>query len=180
MNLFILSLCFQECAEAMFDKHISKMIVEAVQMLSTAKRLLSNETDIIDSCVYRITHKNHPTTVWIRESYENYVWTLDMIDAMHNEWKYRYNHPETKQHASYKIAKYLRFSPPPIENFPSRGLTEFALAMPDKYKVIGDAVQSYRNYYCGEEKRKFATWKRRSPPTWYKIKIRVKRRIIKM
>ena len=40
MNLFILSLCFRECAEWMFDKHISKMIVEAVQMLSTAKRVL--------------------------------------------------------------------------------------------------------------------------------------------
>lgn len=177
MNLFILSLCFQECAEAMFDKHISKMILEAVQMLSTAKRLLSNPDDIIDSCVYRVAHKNHPTTKWIRESYENYMWTLNMVEAMHNEWKYRYGHPENKQHSSYRVAKYLRENPPPMENFQSVGLTEFALAMPDKYKVIGDSVQSYRNYYCGEEKRKFASWKNRSPPTWYKIKIRVKKRV---
>ena len=40
MNLFILSLCFRECAEALFDKHVSKILLEAVQMLCTAKRIL--------------------------------------------------------------------------------------------------------------------------------------------
>ena len=37
MNLFILSLNFDECAMYMIDKHISKMIIEAVQMLCCAK-----------------------------------------------------------------------------------------------------------------------------------------------
>ena len=51
-------------------------------------------------------------------------------------------------------------------NFPESGLTPFALAMPDKYKVIDDPVQSYRNYYCGD-KRDMATWKKRDKPEWF-------------
>lgn len=165
MNLFILSLCFAECAEAMFDKHISKMILEAVQMLCTAKRVL-DPTDDCGGVLYKIAHLNHPTTRWIRESYANYTWTLDMVDAMHTEWKYRYNHPPEKIHKSFEIALILRSRPPLESMFPKNGLTPFAQAMPDEYKRE-DAVEAYRAYYMSPDKRKMASWKRRNPPKWY-------------
>ncbi len=165
MNLFILSLCVKECAEYMFDKHIYKIILEAVQMLCTCKQILQPEYENT-SPLYKIAHKNHPVTIWIRTSLENYLWTIDLVEAMHNEWKYRYGHPPEKQHSSFSIALYLRENPPPAELFPESGLTKFALAMPDKYKVE-DPVQSYRNYYLGEEKRRLASWKKRSPPPWW-------------
>jgi hypothetical protein len=158
MNLFILSLIFDECAMMMIDKHISKMILEAVQMLCTAKRLLEPDGD--HSNLYRMTHKNHPVTIWIRTSLANYMWTLDMIEAMHKEWQYRYQH--NKEHASYKVAKWLRENPP--SDFPETGLTPFALAMPDEYKT-DDPVESYRAYY--RSKAGFATWKRRDKPAWF-------------
>lgn len=170
MNLFILSLCFRECAEWMFDKHISKMIVEAVQMLSTAKRVLDPLEEGSDEeggvKIYKISHKNHPVSIWIRTSLENYLWTLDMVDAMHEEWRFRYGHPETKIHASYKIAQYLREAAPPADRFPESGLTPFAQAMPDEYKGE-DAVEAYRKYYQSPDKRRIASWKRRTPPAWY-------------
>ena len=40
MNLFILSLDPAKIAEYMMDKHIAKIILEAVQMLCSTKRLL--------------------------------------------------------------------------------------------------------------------------------------------
>jgi hypothetical protein len=160
MNLFILSLNFDECAMYMIDKHISKMILEAVQMLCVAKRML--EPDLVLHNLYRTSHKNHPVTIWIRTSLENYLWTLDMVDAMHKEWQYRYQH--TKEHKSYTIAKWLRENAPPAESFEQSGLTPFALAMPDEYKTE-DPVESYRNYY--KSKSDFATWKRRDIPDWY-------------
>ena len=40
MNLFILSLNPEEIAKYMMDKHIAKIILEAVQMLCSAKRLI--------------------------------------------------------------------------------------------------------------------------------------------
>ena len=46
MNLFILSLCFRECAESMFDKHVSKILLEAVQMLCTTIQVIDPENKI--------------------------------------------------------------------------------------------------------------------------------------
>jgi hypothetical protein len=162
MNLFILSLLQWEIAQSMMDKHVSKILLEAVQMLCTAKRVIDPE-DV--EGLYKMAHKNHPVTVWCRKSRANFIWTLDLVDELHKEWRFRYGHPETKFHKSYLVAMILR------ENMPSRfeeeDLTPFALAMPEEYKT-DDPVESYRNYYMSEEKRKIATWnKRREKPVWY-------------
>lgn len=162
MNLFILSICPIECASLMMDKHIVKIILEAVQMLCTAKRLLNPEDPLCDT-LYKISHKNHPVSVWVRSSLENYIWTLDLVDAMHKEWQYRYNHEKT--HKSYEVAMKLREHPP--SSFEYRGLTPFAKAMPDVYKTIEDPVEAYKQYYLSEEKRKIASWKKREKPVWF-------------
>ena len=164
MNLFILSLNWTECAQFMIDKHISKMILEAVQMLCTTKHLVDPDDDSVD--LYRPTHINHPVTIWMRQSQENYIWTLNMVDAMHTEWKYRYGHPESKTHKSYELARQLSYTIPSKDKFPQQGLTPFAQAMPDEYKR-DDPVEAYRLYYQSAAKQKFATWKRRDRPTWY-------------
>ncbi|HHS13264.1 MAG TPA: hypothetical protein ENN03_05790 [bacterium] len=52
--------------------------------------------------------------------------------------------------------------------FESTGLTEFAQAMPEPYRVPGDPVQAYRNFYVGEKLR-FARWTRRRPAWIEKI-----------
>ncbi len=189
MNLFILSLDPAKIAEYMMDKHIAKIILEAVQMLCTTQRLLT-DAGTCDPCVYKIAHKNHPVTIWCRASQANFIWTLDLIDAMHAEWKYRYGHPAHKQHKSYGVAQYLRRNIPPAAAFERVTvpgiMTPFALAMPDEYKIRAnpetmptpngtshgddayDAVASYRSYYLSEPKRRIAKWaKRREMPVWY-------------
>ena len=168
MNLFILSLVQKEIAQYMMDKHVSKILLEAVQMLCTAKRVLDPE-DEINEKIYRLAHKNHPVTIWCRKSKENFLWTLELIEELHKEWKYRYNHPENKVHKSYLIAQILRENLPSDDKFEEQRLTSFALAMPDKYKT-DDAILSYRNYYMSQEKQKIASWKKRNPPPWY-VKI---------
>jgi len=193
MNLFVLSLDPAKIAEYMMDKHIAKIILEAVQMLCTTQRLLivaSNDGAGIDPCVYKIAHKNHPVTIWCRASQANFIWTLDLIDAMHAEWKYRYGHPAQKQHKSYVVAQYLRMNIPPAAAFERVKapdiMTPFALAMPDEFKIRAsdaaavavtgtshgidayDAVASYRSYYLSEPKRRIAKWgKLREMPLWY-------------
>ena len=167
MNLFILSLNFQECAESMFDKHVSKIILEAVQMLCTAMQIVDPENPVSSKIqLYKIAHRNHPVTIWMRTSLENYLWTINLVEAMHNEWKYRYDHPADKMHKSFVVASYLKQYAPSADKFPQTGLTPFALAMPVEYKC-DDAVESYRMYYQSPDKRKIASWKRRSPPVWY-------------
>ena len=192
MNLFILSLDPAKIAEYMMDKHIAKIILEAVQMLCTTQRLLTAASGIEcdPTIVYKIAHKNHPVTIWCRASQANFIWTLDLIDAMHAEWKYRYGHPACKQHKSYSVAQYLRDNIPPADAFErvkTPGMmTPFALAMPDEFKIrtapgssspptgtshgadIYDAVASYRSYYLSEPKRRIAKWgKLRGMPLWF-------------
>ena len=158
MNLFILSLIQKEIAQFMMDKHVSKILLEAVQMLCSAKRILEPEDEVNDR-IYKLAHKNHPVTIWCRQSKENFIWTLDLIDEIHKEWRFRYGHPETKFHKSYLVALILRENIPKDEAFEQVGLTRFALAMPDKYKT-DDPVESYRNYYMSEMKQRIATWEK--------------------
>ena len=108
MNIFILSLDPKKIAEYMMDKHISKIILEAVQMLCSCMRLLEPDNEKIKNKVYKMAHKNHPVTIWCRTSQANFIWTLNLIECMHNEWKYRYNHPIEKEHKSYEMAKYIK------------------------------------------------------------------------
>jgi hypothetical protein len=137
-------------------------------MLCSAKRIVDPE-DPINENIYKLAHKNHPVTIWCRKSRENFIWVLDLIEEMHKEWRYRYDHPDTKFHKSYLIALYLRENIPNKEKFSECGLTPFALAMPDKYKS-DDPVKSYRKYYMSEEKQKIASWnKNRNKPKWYKF-----------
>lgn len=167
MNLFILSLNFKECAEFMFDKHVSKMLLEAVQMLCTAMQLVDPENEIQNQIkLYKIAHKNHPVTIWMRSSLDNYLWTLQMVDAMHEEWKFRYDHPPEKMHKSYIVAKFLREYAPSTDKFPQVGLTPFALAMPVECKS-DDPIEAYRKYYQTADKQKIASWKNRGKPGWY-------------
>ena len=169
MNLFILSLIQKEIAEYMMDKHISKILLEAVQMLCSAKRILDPD-DESNERIYKLAHKNHPVTIWCRKSKANFIWTLDLVEELHKEWKYRYGHPETKMHKSYIIVSlYLRENIPNDSKFEEKDLTPFALAIPDRYKT-DDPVLSYRNYYMSEEKQKIASWKKkREKPDWYKV-----------
>ena len=149
----------------MIDKHISKIILECAQMLCTAKQMI--DPDGVDvSKIYKISHKNHPVSKWVRTSYENYMWTISLVEAMHEEWKFRYDHPNDKMHKSYIVAMYLKENAPKPESFPKRGITPFAQAMPDEFKRE-DAVEAYRLYYQSEQKQKLASWKKRSKPEWY-------------
>jgi hypothetical protein len=169
MNLFILSLIQREIAQYMMDKHVSKILLEAVQMLCSAKRILDPDDAAVNDRIYKLAHKNHPVTIWCRKSRANYIWTLDLIEELHNEWRFRYGHPATKMHKSYLTAIILKENIPDDDRFEMSGLTPFALAMPDEYKS-DDAVASYRRYYMSEEKRRIASWnKRREKPEWYKF-----------
>lgn len=164
MNLFILSLCFRECAEYMFDKHVSKMILESAQMLCTAVNILEPDHNLN---IYKTSHKNHPVSIWVRTSQENFLWLVSMVEAMHDEWKYRYDHPPSKLHKSYIMVMYLKDNLLSPDKFPEKGLTPFAQAMPDEFKDP-DPVVAYRNYYQFDtHKRNIASWKKRGKPYWF-------------
>ena len=174
MNLFILAMDPVEIAKAMMNKHIVKIILEAANVVAVAMRLVDpknpcNALPIMEK--YGRSHHNHPVCVWCRESRANYLWTLELLDAMHDEWRFRFGHPETRVHKSYAVALELRRHVPHEHAFARVGRTPFALVMPDEYKAKdGDPVASYRAYYMSPDKRRLANWgKLRDRPSWYTV-----------
>jgi hypothetical protein len=153
LNIFILDRNIRMCARYHADQHVVKMILEGAQMLCT----VLNENG--GNAPYKPTHLKHPCTQWVSRSLSNWLWLRRLILALNREYLYRFG--SVSDHASARVAKSL--SPPLIPDF---GLTEFAQAMPDKYKVPGDPVQAYRRYYIGEKSR-FAKWTRRTTPKWF-------------
>lgn len=154
MNIFVLDLDVKKCAEYHVNSHVVKMILEQNQLLCGVHWVNGGEAP------YKLSHRNHPCAIWSRECIENYIWLCDLGMALSREYTHRYN----KRHKSQDIIEWCYDNPP---NLRSNGdITPFALAMPDECK-IGDAVESYREYYM-KEKRSLASWKMRNIPKWYK------------
>jgi len=190
MNIFYLSHNHVQCAQWHVDKHVVKMILESCQLLSTARRLIDGAPTIekryvqgslparfrnikrwvladnpaADKIIYQATHINHPSAVWVRQSWENYVWLSDLTFALIDEYKYRYG----KNHKCEVVARYLAY--PPVNNFPQKGFTQPTPAMDKKYLIYTNGIinssLSYRNYYING-KRHLAKWTKRDNPDWF-------------
>ena len=94
---------------------------------------------------------------------------MDLIEELHNEWRFRYGHSDKKFHKAYIVSLILRENIPRDANFDKEGLTSFALAIPIQYKTDDTGV-SYRNYYVRKKaKNCFMKKKKRENPEWYII-----------
>jgi hypothetical protein len=96
--------------------------------------------------------------LWVEDSFDNFVWLRNLALALNNEYRFRFE-KETDHNSILVLDEISSYK------YDSCGLTEFAQAMPDKYKVPGDAVKAYRRFYLGE-KMGFAKWTKRSVPDW--------------
>ena len=176
MNIFAIDEHPIRAAHQMVDKHVVKMILEAGQMLSTSHRVLDGDeyydktknnrrikrwrlNDEREDKLWKASFVGHPSTRWTMESRMNYRWHATHALALCREYTHRYE----KIHNSQALIEYL-FNREPL-NIREGGLTKFAIAMPDQYKVEC-SVESYRNYYRGE-KAYFAKWKNRETPSWW-------------
>lgn len=164
----------QQAARYHNDKHVVKMILETAQLLSTAHRVLDGErletkrngrkyTQYIlpgeMDQVYRATHVNHPSAIWVRESYENYQWLYELFLALLAEFQFR----RDKLHKCEFLVDLLKNIP---KNIPKTKMTSIKQAMPDEYKHE-DGVIAYRSYYIGG-KDHLAKWSKRPAPEWYR------------
>jgi hypothetical protein len=158
MNIFYLDRDPEIAAQMMCDKHVVKMILESAQMLSTAHRVLDGDEYADRVGLYKMAHKNHPSTIWVRTNSKNYEWLWEHMDALMKEYTYRYG----KHHATERLIHDLWKFPC---NLPVGDFTDPPQCMPD-YCKNEDAVSAYHKYYI-MEKSDFATWKRRDKPEWF-------------
>ncbi len=166
MNIFILDQSPVLSAQYQCDRHVGngKMFLEAVQILCTVWHSAA-DVDETGPVPYRSTHKNHPCTVWARQTPANYAWLIEHAQALSDEYTFRSGKVH-KSVAAFEYCKnrFLAYKSSPFETNSER--TGFVLAMPDEFKVP-DPVSSYRNYYRGA-KSSIAVWaKGRPAPEWW-------------
>ena len=159
MNIFYLDKDPEIAATMMCDKHVVKMILESAQMLSTAHRVCGGggRAWIEKVGLYKMAHRNHPSTMWVRYSFDHYMWLYEHMVALMKEYTYRYG----KHHATERLLE-------PLSNVPAiyrTGFTDPPQCMPD-YCKNDNVVSAYQKYYISE-KSDFATWKRREKPEWF-------------
>ena len=154
MNIFYLDKNPDLSAQLHCDKHVVKMILEYAQMLSTAHRVLDDSQD-----VYKIAHKNHPCTIWVRENKSNYKWLSMMWFFLCKEYTHRYG----KTHKTEtKLLTRLLQAP---KNISDGTMSQPPQCMPEDVKTDCPIV-AYKNYYI-KYKSHFAKWTKREIPKWF-------------
>ena len=173
MNIFYLHENPIQNAKWHIDKHIVKMPIEYAQLMSTAHRLLDGEmyigkTAIVrnikrwrlhderEDILYKASHINHPSAIWVRESIENYFQMYKLYMAVLAEFTNRYG----KVHMTDLKLRGILTSPP--MQIDVKTFVDPYLAMPDDVKQ-DDVVEAYRDYYK-KYKKSFAKWTNRRIP----------------
>jgi hypothetical protein len=157
------------------------MILEAAQLLCTTHRVLDGKSVIsysprkktrwhlntdLEHVLYKATHINHPSSVWTRECYANYIWHYKLFCALCDEYTYRTG----KVHKCDSLLRHILSTPPKNIN-KDMGQTPFAIAIADELncKDYSDPVGSYRKYYKLKRKimKKPMVWTKRKKPSWF-------------
>lgn len=163
MNIFVVDESPEISAISLLDKHIVKMPLESLQMMSTIADYLGFDSP------YRPVMLNHPCTIWARESKQNFLWLWEHAGSLCEEYTSRYG----KTHkCELTMNDYNPSWMNVVEKLPDKGLTPFAIAISDTMlcrKIEGfddlSEVDKYRQYYI-HDKRRIATW-RQNKPDWF-------------
>lgn len=158
MNIFHLDSCPKVSAQMLCDKHVPKMLLESCQMLCTSYQKLAGTKDGL----YKPAYKNHPMTIWVGHSKQNWLWLFEHAVGIAEQYTKRYN----KIHKSQRILSSLWLLQAE-DSIPLNGFTPPPQCMPDEYKMEDNYIQAYRKYYLGEKIR-FAKWNKGVPsPRWW-------------
>ena len=138
MNIFVTSNCPKECAEFLDNKRVIKMCLETTQILSTAVHLNGGVGP------YKPTHIHHPVVKWAAESKPNYLWLLDHLQALCDEYKKRYN-------KTHKCISYFDTLLELSEHVPGTERSPFVNCARNKskgldYTHLKDVFQAYTEY----------------------------------
>ena len=165
MNIFVVNEDPRLAACDLPDKLTCKMPTESLQLLTPwAYNELGAYIQKPDGTNYGIKgFAHHPCSRWLYDSPSNVAWVIAHGLSMCAEYSRRYG---GKTHGSQlgllQVRKLF------IYNFPGVSWeehTEFVQAMPDEFKVQGDAVTAYRNYINGY--KGYAEWRYSEKPDWW-------------
>lgn len=182
MNIFYLDDDLDKCVKYHVDDHVKKIPLEMGQMISCNMwiehifdqpmgRLTSDENKYFKHEIQKFknaddkryfywpAYMNHPCTIWLRESWDNYAWGYCYANTL--DWD-KYVRFGGQPHKSVVMLDKL----PEPRHFVTTGWTTPALAVGDSPRYENDPVRTYREYYINY-KNHIATWTLRNKPPWY-------------
>jgi len=179
MNLFILDADPIYAAVFNQDLHVKKIIIEGAQMLANAydrNRLAQIDVPRTDKGTPRVGGlPNHPMSKWVRENSANFAWTLRHIQALCEEYTYRFG----ARHYTEGFIDWVANNMPSLPDNPQTIQPQcFAQSFPECI-VPGDPVKGYHNYYNKAKqffvygknsktpRRVFANWTKRKTPYFF-------------
>jgi hypothetical protein len=163
MNIFFLDWNPRTAAQYHCDKHVVKMIIETAQLLYSAHWMLNSP---LPANAYKLAHKNHPCSVWVRQSVTNYMWLASLGWWLCKEYQARYG--DHKVHKTEAHILWLLHNPP--SGIPFLDMTSPAQAMPVEFKNI-DTIHAYKTYYIESKlkARNIVKYTRRDPPEFIRV-----------
>lgn len=178
LNIFYTNNNPEICAQQHCDKHVIKQLLESVQLLSTAHRVLDGTEYVdsssgrrikrwklddpeLDNLLYKVSHCNHPSAVWVRQSESNYRWLAELLSELCKEYTYRYG----KIHKCEQIGLVDMLYTNVPNNIQRKSFTEPTPAMPPQYIIKNNSIASYQKY-VREGKIHLHKWKNRETPAF--------------
>lgn len=157
MNIFVINPDkISENAKMLDDKRLVKMVLETAQLLATAVNMNGGK------CVYKVTHKNHPCSIWTRQSRENFYWLFQLFDYLNDEYTNRFG----------KIHKCYQYRNEFIDQafvIPEGGLTSHPNCT--KFKDEPNVYKAYK--LCMLDKwtndKRLPKWTNTEPPKFYTL-----------
>jgi hypothetical protein len=113
VNFFYLDKDPKKCAQYYCNKHIIKIPIEIAQILSKVHYELNSNIDF--SKIYKnsiVVNESIGPYQWIKQSYDNYIWTCKLGLELINEYKLRYN---KDNHKTEIILLFLFYNPPKLK-----------------------------------------------------------------
>ena len=155
MNIFVTHPHPVQSAVNLPDKHVVKMPLETVQMLSVIYSPWYYDTGVLHRAngepykTERGAFRNHPCTIWAAANKYNLAWLIKHGQALSDEYTYRYD----KRHACHMPlieAEFIYESMYPHDTIDDAytKVTDFTRAMPEhiKFDTSISSITAYKIY----------------------------------
>ena len=155
MNIFYINEDPIIAAQELADDHIRKMQIESAQMCCTA------HWETGGTAPYKRAHKNHPSTIWTRQSIQHYRWLVKHGLEICSEFTKRYG----KYHKTQEVLEWCQINEP---NIPDNGFVTPPQCMPEEFKRP-NTIEAYKNFYVYDKITvKGLSWKKipNNKPLW--------------
>jgi hypothetical protein len=170
MNIFALSPDTSYAADMHCDQHLHKMILESAQMLSTLvydpPAGSPSKISALIPHVYKSSYRNHPCSIWTRESWDNAWWLCNLAFSLESI-------RETLDHPSHASIRIIQMIADHIELHASSTPQSFVFCGPAIFKLryslnVHERYQAFYRYKQSEWLKKglHMSYKNREIPSF--------------